>query len=71
MPFKHIPIVMGVVNCTAATNSGQQLAKTAIKLKNNEFLVMPFKHIPSVMDLVNHPKTLEKWAIAQENVDET
>jgi hypothetical protein len=41
--------------------------KTALKRKNNEFLVMLLKHVLSVMDLVNHSGTLKLWAIAHEN----
>jgi hypothetical protein len=41
--------------------------KTALKRKNDEFLVMPLKHVLSVMGLVNHPGTLKLWAIAHEN----
>jgi hypothetical protein len=33
IPFKHVPTVMGFVNCTKTTNYGQYLRKTAIKLK--------------------------------------
>jgi hypothetical protein len=38
--------------------------KTALKHKNDKFLVMPLKHVLSGMGLVNHPKTLILWAIA-------
>jgi hypothetical protein len=41
--------------------------KTALKRKNDEFLVMPLKHVLSVMGLVNHPGTPKLWAIAHEN----
>jgi hypothetical protein len=41
--------------------------KTALKCKNDEFLVMPLKHVLSVMGLVNYPKTPKLWAIAHEN----
>jgi hypothetical protein len=41
--------------------------KTALKHKNDEFLVMPLKHVISVMDLVNHSETPKLWAIAHEN----
>jgi hypothetical protein len=41
--------------------------KTALKIKNDEFLVMPLKHVLSVMDLVNHSKTPKLWAISHEN----
>jgi fatty-acid desaturase len=41
--------------------------KTALKRKNDEFLVMPLKHVLSVMGLVNHPGTPILWAIAHEN----
>jgi hypothetical protein len=41
--------------------------KTALKRKNDKFLVMPLKHVLGVMDLVNHPKTPKLWAIAHEN----
>jgi hypothetical protein len=62
---------MGFVNCTRTTNCGQELTKTAIKLKNDEFLVMPLKHVSSVMGLINRPRTPKRWAIAQENDDKT
>jgi hypothetical protein len=42
--------------------------KTALKRKNDEFLVMPLKHVLTVMGLVNHPETPKLWAIAHENV---
>jgi hypothetical protein len=41
--------------------------KTALKCKNDEFLVMPLKYVLSVMDLVNHSYTPKLWAIAHEN----
>jgi hypothetical protein len=41
--------------------------KTALKHKNDEFLVMPIKHVLSVMGLVNHPGTPKLRAIAHEN----
>jgi hypothetical protein len=41
--------------------------KTALKRKNNEFLVMPLKHALSVMGLVDHPETPKQWAIVREN----
>jgi hypothetical protein len=41
--------------------------KTALKHKNDEFLVMPLKHVLSVMGHVNHPGTPKLWAIAHEN----
>jgi hypothetical protein len=41
--------------------------KTALKHKNDEFLVMPLKHALSVMGLVDHPETPKQWAIAHEN----
>jgi hypothetical protein len=41
--------------------------KTALKWKNDEFLVIPLKHVLSVMGLVNHPETPKLWAIAQKN----
>jgi hypothetical protein len=40
---------------------------TALKCKNDEFLVMHLKHVLSVMDLVNHSETLKLWAISHEN----
>jgi hypothetical protein len=40
--------------------------KTALKCKNDEFLVTPLKHVLSVVDLVNHYRTLKLWAIAHE-----
>jgi hypothetical protein len=41
--------------------------KTALKRKNDKFLVTPLKHVLSVMGLVNHPETPKLWAIAHEN----
>jgi hypothetical protein len=41
--------------------------KTALKCKNNEFLVTPLKNVLSVMGLVNHPGTPKLWAIAHKN----
>jgi hypothetical protein len=41
--------------------------KTALKRKNDEFLVMPLKHVLSVMGVINHPGTPKLWAIAHEN----
>jgi hypothetical protein len=41
--------------------------KTALKHKNDEFLVRPLKHVLSVMGLVNHLGTPKLWAIAHEN----
>jgi hypothetical protein len=41
--------------------------KTALKRKNDEFLVMPLKHVLTVMDLVNQSETPKLWAIAHEN----
>jgi hypothetical protein len=41
--------------------------KTALKCKNDEFLVMPHKHVLSVMGLVSHPGTPKLWAIDHEN----
>jgi hypothetical protein len=41
--------------------------KTALKCKNNEFLVMPLKHVLGVIDLVNHPETPKLCAIVHEN----
>jgi hypothetical protein len=40
--------------------------KTALKHKNDEFLVMPLKHVLSVQSLVNHPGIPKLWAIAHE-----
>jgi hypothetical protein len=71
MPLKRVPTVMGFVNFTRTRSCGQQLAKTTIKLKNDEFLVMSFKHVPSVMGLIMVPELQKKWAIAQENDDKT
>jgi hypothetical protein len=45
--------------------------KTALKHKNNEFLVMPLKHVLSGMGLVNHPGTPKLWAIAHKNNPKT
>jgi hypothetical protein len=45
--------------------------KTALKHKNDVFLVMPLKHVLSVMDLVNHSGTPKQWAIAHENIPKT
>jgi hypothetical protein len=41
--------------------------KTALKLKNDEFLVMPLKQVLRVMDIVNHSRTRKLWAISHEN----
>jgi hypothetical protein len=41
--------------------------KTALKCKNDEFLVMPLKHVLGVIDLVNHSATPKLWAIVHEN----
>jgi hypothetical protein len=41
--------------------------KTALKRKNDEFLVMPLKHVLNLMGLVNHPRTPKLWAIAHKN----
>jgi hypothetical protein len=38
--------------------------KTALKRKNDEFLVTPLKHVLTVMGLVDHPETPKLWAIA-------
>jgi hypothetical protein len=45
--------------------------KTALKGKNDEFLIMPLKHVQSVMGLVNHPGFPKLWAIAHENSPKT
>jgi hypothetical protein len=37
--------------------------KTALKRKNDEFLVTPLKDVLSLMGLVNHPGTPKLWAI--------
>jgi hypothetical protein len=42
--------------------------KTALKCKNEEFLVTPLKNVLSVMGLVNHPKIPKLWVIAHKNV---
>jgi hypothetical protein len=41
--------------------------KTALKCKNDEFLVTRLKNVLSLMGLVNHPKTPKLWTIAHEN----
>jgi hypothetical protein len=41
--------------------------KTALKHKNDEFLVMPLKHVLGVIDIVNHPETPKLWAIVHDN----
>jgi hypothetical protein len=41
--------------------------KTALKCKNDEFLVTPLKNVLSVMGLVNYPGTAKLWAIDHEN----
>jgi hypothetical protein len=38
--------------------------KTALKWKNNKFLVTPLKIVLTVMGLVNYPGTPKLWAIA-------
>jgi hypothetical protein len=45
--------------------------KTALKWKNNEFLVTPLKNVLSVMGLVNHPGIPKLWAIAHQNIPKT
>jgi hypothetical protein len=42
--------------------------KTALKCKNDEFLVTPLKNVLSVMGLVNHLGIPKLWAIAHRNV---
>jgi hypothetical protein len=37
--------------------------KTALKRKNEKFLVMPLKHVLSVMDLINHSETPKLWVL--------
>jgi hypothetical protein len=41
--------------------------KSALKRKNDEFLVTPLKHLLTVMGLVDHPETPKLWAIVHEN----
>jgi hypothetical protein len=41
--------------------------KTAIKHRNDEFLIMPLKHALSVMGLVDQLRTPKLWEIAPEN----
>jgi hypothetical protein len=41
--------------------------KTALKCKNDKFLVTPLKNVLSVMGLVNQPGTQKLLAIAHEN----
>jgi hypothetical protein len=41
--------------------------KTALKRKNDDFLVVPLKNVLNVVVLVNHPRTPKLWAIAHEN----
>jgi hypothetical protein len=41
--------------------------KTALKCKNDEFLVTPLKNVLSVMGLETHPRTPKLWARAREN----
>jgi hypothetical protein len=45
--------------------------KTALKRKNDEFLVMPLKHVLSVMDLVKHYGIPKLLAITHENGPKT
>jgi hypothetical protein len=45
--------------------------KTALKCKNDEFLVTPLKNVLSAMGLVNHPGIPKLWAIAHKNVPKT
>jgi hypothetical protein len=40
--------------------------KTALKHKNDEFIIIPFKNVLSVKGLVNYPRTPKLWAIAHE-----
>jgi hypothetical protein len=42
--------------------------KTALKYKNDEFLVTPMKNVLSVMGLLNHPEIPKLWEIAHKNV---
>jgi hypothetical protein len=42
--------------------------KTALKCKNDEFLVMPLKNGLSVMALGYHPEIPKLWVIAHKNV---
>jgi hypothetical protein len=41
--------------------------KTALKCKNDEFLVTPLKTVLSVIGLENHPGTPKLWAIGHED----
>jgi hypothetical protein len=41
--------------------------KTALKCKNDEFLVTPLKNVLGVMGFVNHPGTAKLWAIDHKN----
>jgi hypothetical protein len=41
--------------------------KTALKCRNDEFLVTPLKNVLGVMGLVNHPGIPKLWAIAHNN----
>jgi fatty-acid desaturase len=45
--------------------------KTALKGKNDEFLVMPLKHVLSIMGLVNHPGNPKMWATGHEKQPKT
>jgi hypothetical protein len=45
--------------------------KTALKRKNDEFLVMSLEHVQSFMGLVIHPRTPKLWAIAYEKGPKT
>jgi hypothetical protein len=40
---------------------------TALKCKNNMFLVTPLKNVLSVMGFINHPGIPKPWIIAHEN----
>jgi hypothetical protein len=42
--------------------------KTALKCKNDEFLVTPLKNVLNIMGLENHPRIPKLWAIAYKNI---
>jgi hypothetical protein len=62
---------MDLVNHSETTKMWAILMKTALKCKNDMFLVMPLQHVLSVMDLVNHSGTPKLWAISHENGPKT
>jgi hypothetical protein len=63
MPLKNVLSVIVFVNHPGTPKLWAIAHETALKCKNDEFLVMPLKHELSVMGLVNHTGTPKLWAI--------